>query len=80
MILPYMGMAPILVICPGSFEQTVVRLSHWGSLWKLALIGSAVFEEKMLEEYGRRTDDDDGRTMERGYNISSPMSLKAQMS
>ena len=35
----------------------------------------------MFEECGRRTDDDlDGRTTEPAYAISSPMSLKAQVS
>ena len=48
-----MGLAVILVIWPGSFEQTFVPLSHWRSIWNSALIGPAV-SEKMFEECGRR--------------------------
>ena len=44
----------------------------------MALIGPVVSEEKMFEEFGRRTGDE--RTAEPAYTISSPMSLKAQVS
>ena len=52
--LPYMGMAAILVMWPGSFEQTFIPPSHRGSIWNLTLIGQAVSEEKMFKERGRR--------------------------
>ena len=50
---------------------------------KLTLIGQAVSEETMFKECGRRRTtmtDDDGRTTEPAYTISSPKSLKAQVS
>ena len=50
--LPYMGMAAILVMWPGPFEQTFVPPSHGGSIWNLTLIGQAVSEEKMFKECG----------------------------
>ena len=74
----YTGMAAILVIWPGPFEQTFVPLSHGGSMWNLTLIGQAVSEEKMLKECGRRTTDrwtTDGRRRPT-YPISSPVSLR----
>ena len=43
-----MGMAAILVMWPGPREQTFVSLSHGGSTWNLASIGSAVSEKKTL--------------------------------
>ena len=52
--LPYMGMAAILVMWPGPFEQTFVHLSHRCSIWNLTLIGPVVSEEKMFKECGRR--------------------------
>ena len=55
--------------------KTFVPPSHWGSIWNLAFTGPAVSEEKLLEECGQRTTDDDGQT----YTISLPMSLKAQV-
>ena len=51
-----MDMAAILVMWPGSFEQTFVPPSYGGSTWNLTLIGQAVSEEKMFKEGGRRTD------------------------
>ena len=48
-----MGMVAILVIWPGSFEQTFIPPSHWDSTWNLASTGSAV-PEKMFENGGRR--------------------------
>ena len=62
-VLSYMGIAAILVMWPGPFDQTFVPPSHGGSIWNLTLIGKAVSEDKMFKECGRRrkTDDDDGR-------------------
>ena len=53
-----MGMAAILVMWPGLFEQTFVP-HH---IWNLASIGPVVSEEKMFKECGRQTDSrmDDG--------------------
>ena len=74
--LPYMGMAAILVMWPGPFEQTFVPPSQGGSTWNLALIGLVVSEE-MFENvdnthtYGRQRPT---------YTISSLMSLKVQVS
>ena len=52
-----MGMAAILVMWPGPFEQTFVP----ASIWNLSLIGPVVSEEKMFENVDGRTD---GRTPE----------------
>ena len=60
-LLPYMGMAAILVMWPGPFEQTFVPPSNGGSIWNLTLIGQAVSEEKMFKECGRRRTTYDGR-------------------
>ena len=46
-----MGMAAILVMWPGPFEQTFVPPSYWSSIWNLTFIGPVVSEEK---ECGRR--------------------------
>ena len=56
-----MGMAAILVMWPGPFEQTFVPQSHGGSIWNLTLIGPAVSEEmfKCVDD-GRQTTDDGG--------------------
>ena len=54
-----MGIAAILVMCPGPFKQTFVPLSKGGSAWNLALIGQPVSEEKMFEIVD--DDDDNGR-------------------
>ena len=67
-----MGMAAILVMWPRPREKIFVPPSHWGSIWNLALIGPAVLEKKIFEN--------GGRTMDHGYTVSSPMSLKAQVS
>ena len=48
-ILPYMGMAAILVMWPGPFEQTFIPPSHGGSTWNLVSIGLAVSKEKKFE-------------------------------
>ena len=52
--LPYMGMAAILVMWPGTFEQTFVPPSNRSSIWNLTLIGPVVSDEKMFKECGRR--------------------------
>ena len=44
-----MGMAAILVMWSGTFEQTSVPPSQGGSTWNLASIGPVVSEEKMFE-------------------------------
>ena len=44
-----MGMAAILVMWPGPFEQTFIPLSQGGSIWNLASIGPMVSEEKTFE-------------------------------
>ena len=44
-----MGMAAILVMWPGPFEQTSVPPFQGGSTWNLASIGPVVSEEKMFE-------------------------------
>ena len=55
--LPYMGMAAILVMWPGLFEQIFVPPSHGDSIWNLASIGPVVSEDKMFKERGWWTDD-----------------------
>ena len=74
--LPYMGMAAILVMWPGQFEQTFVPPSHGGSIWNLASIGPVTSEEKCF----KKLTDDVRRTADHPYTISSPVSLKAQVS
>ena len=65
-----MGVAAILVMWPGPFEQTFVPVSEEVSIWNLSLIGPVVSEEKMFENVDGRTDrrtdgrTDDGRTTE----------------
>ena len=44
-----MGMAAILVIWPGPFEQTFVPPSQGGSTWKLSSIDPVVSDEKSFE-------------------------------
>ena len=46
--LPYMGMAAILVMWPGPFEQTFVPPSHGGSTSNLAVFGQAGSQEKQV--------------------------------
>ena len=48
-----MGMAAILVMWPGPFEQTFVPPSHRNSIWNLTLIGPVV-SEKIFKECGRQ--------------------------
>ena len=50
-----MGMANILVVWPGPFEQTFVPPSHGNSLWNLASLCPVVSEKKMFKECGRQT-------------------------
>ena len=57
-----MGMAVILVMWPGPFEQTFIPPSQGDSIWNLASIGPVVSQKKMFKECGWRTDD--GRTTE----------------
>ena len=44
-----MGMAAILVMWPGPFEQAFVPPSKEGSIWNLAPIGLAVLKENKFE-------------------------------
>ena len=55
-----MGVAAILVMWPGPFEQTFVPTSQGVTIWNLSSIGPVVSEEKMFENVDGRTDD--GRT------------------
>ena len=60
-VLPYMGVAAILVMWPRPREETFVAPSHRGSIWNLALIGPAVWRRRSLKMVaGQRTDN--GRT------------------
>ena len=61
--LPYMGMAAILVMWPGPFEQFFVPPIPGGYRWNLVTIGPVVSEEKSFEivDGRRQTTDDDGR-------------------
>ena len=72
-----MGVAAMLVMWPGRFEQLFVPPSSGGHIWNLVTIGPAVSEEKSFEIVdGRTTDDDDDdgrrRTTEPYHPISSP--------
>ena len=73
-----MGIAAILVIWPGLFEQTFVPPSYGDSIWNLASIGPVVSEEKMFKECGRRTGD--GRTTEAYLSYKLTNELLAQVS
>ena len=65
--LPYMGMATILVVWPGRFEQLFVPPTPGGYIWNLVTIGLVVSEEKSFEIIdGRR------RRTKPAYYISSP--------
>ena len=70
-----MGVAAILVMWPGPFEQTFVPPSLGVSIWNLSSIGPVVSEEKMFENVDekRRTDT---RRRSHWYAISSPPSLR----
>ena len=76
--LPYMGMAAILVMWPGPFEQTLIPPSQRGSIWNLASISPVVSAEKMFENVDNKTHiyiPTDGRQRPT-YTISSPMSFR----
>ena len=47
--LPYMGMAAILVMWPGPFEQLFVPPTPGGYIWNLVTIGPVVSEEKSFK-------------------------------
>ena len=51
-----MGLAAILVMWPGPFEQTIVPASQEVFIWNLSLIDPVVAEEKMFENVDRLTD------------------------
>ena len=53
-----MGVAAILVMWPGPFEQTFVPASWGVSICNLKSIGPVVSEEKMFEIVDGRTTDD----------------------
>ena len=57
-----MGMAAILVMWTGPFEQTFVPASLEVSIWNLSSIGPVVSEEKLFENVDGQTTD--GRTTE----------------
>ena len=73
-----MGMAAILVMRQGPFEQIFVPLSHADSIWNLVTIGPVVSEEKMFKECGRQTDD--GRTTESHLSCKLTNKPSAQVS
>ena len=52
-----MGVAAILVMWPGPFEQTFVPASQGVSIWNLNFVGPVVSEEKMFEIVDGRMDD-----------------------
>ena len=63
-----MGMAVMLVMWPGPFEQLFVPPTPGGYIWNLVTIGPVVSEEKSFEIVdGRRR-----RTTEPSHPISSP--------
>ena len=47
--LPVIGMAAILVMWPGPFEQIFVPLSHRSSIWNFILIGPVFSEKKRFK-------------------------------
>ena len=49
-----MGMAAILVMWPGPFEQAFLSPSQGGSTWNLASIGLVVIEEKKFKTLNLR--------------------------
>ena len=69
-VLPYMGLAAILVKCQQCRQQIFIPPTHRGSTQNLALTGEVVSKGKMFENGLRRMDD--GRTPEHGYTISTP--------
>ena len=75
-----MGMAAMLIMWPGPFEQTFVSPSQGGSIWNLASIGPVISEEKMFENVDIHTHIHTYGRQRPTYTISSPMSTKAQVS
>ena len=76
-----MGMVAILVMWPGPFEKTFVSPSQGGFIWNLASISPVVSEEKMFENVNNiHTYIYIWTTEAYTYPISSPLSLKAQVS
>ena len=76
-----MGMAVILVMWLGPFEQTFVSPSHGDSIWNFASIGPVVSEEKMFKEW--TTDDrqtNDGRMTEDYLSYKLTIEPSAQVS
>ena len=51
-----MGVAAILVMWPGPFEQTFISASKGVFMWNLSSIGPVVSEEKMFEIVDARTE------------------------
>ena len=73
-----MDMVAILIMWPDVLVKPLFPFAHEGSIWNLALMGPVVSEEKTYDECGQWTD---GRWMkEPAYTVSSPMSLKVQVS
>ena len=68
-----MGMATILVMWTGPFEQTSVPQSYGVSIWNLSSIGPVISEEKMFEKMKMLTND--GR-QSHWHTNSSPRSLR----
>ena len=64
-----MGMATILVMWPGPFEQTFVPPSHEDSIWNLVSIGP-VFLMRCLKSV------DDGETTDRRRTTEAYLSYK----
>ena len=56
--LPYMGVAAILVMRPGPFEQIFNLLLPGCYIWNLIEIGPAVSEEKSFEKVDDTNADD----------------------
>ena len=73
-----MGMAAILVMWPGPFEQNFVPPSHGDSIWNLASINPVVFE-KMFENVDNIHTHTYIRTTEAYLYYNLTMSLKAQV-
>ena len=68
-----MGMAAMLVMWPGPFEQFFFPKVPGGCMWNLVAISPVVWDEKLFEIV-------DGGTTEPAYTISSPPEPSAQVS
>ena len=53
-VLPYIGMAAILVMRPWPSEQTLVLLTLWSSIWDMASKGPVASEKKTFENVDRQ--------------------------